>query len=121
MLRAKALVLRTTDIMPMWLKRQSFPIVFVICMSWSFIAQGQQSHIETWQITPGITLVDLIDHGATVISTDALIWPDGRPALIIYLQTEGQSGRILRCIDWYDKNFLQTGSSCSRQVDPRRE
>jgi hypothetical protein len=64
-----------------------------------------------WIPEPGTSARDHLATGARIVSTDALTWPDGRSALIVYLAKDSE---VFRCIDWYNRDFTPTGFSCNR-------
>jgi hypothetical protein len=90
----------------------------------SLLASPAGADEGDWVIVPDTSLKRLIYVGIPIVSTDALMWPDGRSALIVYLveetpRTDGVrlGTRILwRCIDWYNASFQSDSSTCSQLV-----
>jgi hypothetical protein len=79
-----------------------------------FVAQyvlGQELP-DPWKALPGTTAYDLKQmNNATLISSDAVAWPDGRSALVTYWRG-GPTDTYYRCVDFVDSNIQSTGHSC---------
>ena len=73
---------------------------------------------DPWRALPGNTAYELkVTFNTTLISSDALAWPDGRTALITYWRG-GPAATYYRCVDYKDADFQSTGHSCW-QLDSR--
>jgi hypothetical protein len=71
-----------------------------------------------WQKVSGATSASIAITGQWHVQTsNALRWSDGRVALITYWTTQhGRTIRYLRCIDYMDANFNDTGNSCYQPI-----
>ena len=73
-----------------------------------------QEFTDPWEAMPGETAATIRASeplGTTLISSDALSWPDGRSALITYWRAEGRDF-IYRCVDYKNADFQATGHIC---------
>lgn len=77
---------------------------------------AQETPLNQWEMLPGTDMRELVKDGATIVSTSALVWPDGISALTTLLT---KADDVWRCIDWYDVNFRANGFMCYRLVGSR--
>lgn len=69
-----------------------------------------------WVIQPGKSIYSILyDEGGVIESTDALPWPDGRSALIIYIRTDNA---FYRCVDYKDQSFESSWFICYKLANP---
>ena len=72
--------------------------------------RGQRQQLESsWTMQPGLTLRQVLGSGGLIRSTAGLSWPDGRQAVVLYVDSEGD---LLRCVDYFDASMSSTGISC---------
>lgn len=87
---------------------------------------------ETWVPIPGYSLWELYTYGGIdqkeikretkIVSSSGLSWPDGRQALITYVEViQGKQKWLYRCVDSTNKDFQSTGQLCYELRDPRRK
>jgi len=78
-----------------------------------FVVEGKavaQNELQLgWRIVVSLTSRDLANEKAELISSAGLSWPDGRQAVVTFWKAENS---LFRCIDYFDKDFRQTGSAC---------
>lgn len=78
-------------------------------------ADSLEPQPDHWQLRPELTAHELLSNqGAQLISTDAVSWPDGRSALILYIQTGKE---LYRCVDFRDASFRANGFICFQLID----
>ena len=71
-----------------------------------------------WEAQPGLAVHEIISNkGGKIISTDALPWPDGRSALILYIKTKTE---VFRCVDWKQSDFQDSGFMCFKLIKPKK-
>ena len=70
-----------------------------------------------WEMIPGLSAHMIVaEKSGTLVSSDALPWPDGRSALITYYRA---SDGIYRCTDFKDESYRDMGFVCHKLV-PRQ-
>lgn len=73
---------------------------------------------KQWANVFGVSTFDVVNNmNGKIIQSSSVSWPDGRSALILYLKTAKD---IYRCVDYKDKDFVDTGFYCSKLVKPKR-
>ena len=85
--------------------------------SLSEIALSEPLPPNQWVFEPGRGLKDYLLDGGQIVSTTGLMWPDGRPALIVYV---AKGAEAFRCVDFFDSNFSYKNVSCSRLVSIKK-
>jgi len=66
-----------------------------------------------WVYQRNTSLTDLFTVGTSVGSTAGLSWPDGRQAIITYVNTPGPQGSVVyRCVEYFDEEMNLTNSRC---------
>ena len=83
-------------------------------------------HAREWTPLVGYSLYDLysgkfpelakitnIKRKTKVISTNGLSWPDGRQAIVVFLETEQEGNKwLFKCVDYFSKDMQETGQIC---------
>jgi hypothetical protein len=105
--------------------RQLLSSVFLIVISQGIFVS--QVYAGEWKLLIGYSLYDLYygskfseiremmkDKRTTNIkSTSGLSWPDGRQALVTYLETETEERKwVYKCVDYFSDDMQQTGQAC---------
>ena len=74
-------------------------------------ADADKRVASPWALVPGLSLPKLMrsEQLKGILGTDAITWPDGRSALIIYV---GMGVNFYRCVDFFDVSFRGTGHAC---------
>jgi hypothetical protein len=101
-----------------------FSIVLVVISQCMFVSQVYGGE---WKQLIGYSLYDLYygtkfeelrnamkqERATEIKGTSGLSWPDGRQALVTYLETETGGKRwVYKCIDYFSNDMQQTGQVC---------
>lgn len=89
-------------------------LALLLCLLWP-PAQAQEPHrpFSQWVPEPDMTLKDYLADGGRIVAAAGLSWPDGRPAVVVYVEARDET---FRCVDMYDASFQSTGFMCYRLV-----
>ncbi len=74
---------------------------------------GGHRPLNQWVVELENSLKDYLLDGGKIVSSSALMWPDGRPSLIVYV-VKGKE--TIRCVDWYNRDFTSNGFMCYRLI-----
>jgi hypothetical protein len=66
-----------------------------------------------WEPVPGLTSANIARTNWDLVSSDTINWPDGRIALVTYW-SESKNHLTMRCVDFKNKDFQDTGALCSQ-------
>lgn len=90
-----------------------------------------KANAEQWKPLIGYTLHQLYDsplsesiRTSEITGVTGLSWPDGRQAIVTYIETrqsvdpdKPEKKWLFKCIDWYQADMQPTGQSCYELVD----
>lgn len=88
-------------------------VILLLLFSWVFYAgearaQNFQRKLSQWREVSE-NIASLMDQKGFLVSSSAMMWPDGKPVLVTYLRVDND---IYRCLDWYDQDFQPSGFQC---------
>lgn len=97
--------------------------IFALLFLTPILAFSEDPIKSVWVAIPGYTLWDLYSNGGSqqdkikretkLVSSSNASWPDGRQALITYIEVSQENKKWLyRCVDFTDKSFQSTGQMC---------
>jgi len=66
-----------------------------------------------WEPVPNVTSANIARTDWELITSDTINWPDGRIGLITYWR-ENKQRLMMRCVDFKNKDFQDTGALCSQ-------
>ena len=72
-----------------------------------------------WEPVPGLTSANIARTNWDLVTSDTINWPDGRIALVTYW-SETKNHLTMRCVDFKNKDFQDTGALCSQPAVLKR-
>ncbi len=95
--------------------KQIFVIVFMIALFANSAVQAAPAAPAQfiWEPVPNVTSANIARTDWELITSDTINWPDGRIGMVTYWR-ENKQHLMMRCVDFKNKDFQDTGALCSQ-------